>query len=173
MRPYLILIVALLTAACDPPPHSLITVDTDSFVGHWYGVRPDGVTTFHSDSSFEADGTIVVRFFSCLSSSIESRWTDSGTWTWNDDLLTITLTSESDSDGSESYTHRYYLLEDDYDQRSFRSESGDYTFWLKRRWRDDPYDCTTTKAELDADRARAIEGGQFQALYPDYPGVSQ
>ena len=146
-----------------------MAVDTTSFEGNWYGIRPDGVTTFHSDSSFFVNGDIVVRFFTCLSNQMESQWTDRGTWSYADNLLTITLTTESDSDeDGESYTHRYTLLTDDYDRRTFRSESANYTFWLQRRWRDMPYDCSSSKANLDADRATALAEGRFHSVYPDY-----
>lgn len=173
MRLQLILIATLLTAACNPPPQRVVAVDPGSFAGNWYGVRPEGVTTFHSDSTFNADGTVVVRFFSCLSSQPESQWVDRGTWSYSDGVLTLTLTSDTDRENSERYTHRYSLLTDDYDQRTFRSESGNYTFWLKRRWRDQPFDCSTRKADLDADRAGAIADGRFQAAYPDFQGETE
>lgn len=171
MRSLLILTAALLTMACDPPATPSMTIDTASFEGNWYGIRPDGVTTFHSDSSFFPNGDIVVRFFTCLSARTESQWTDRGTWSYADDLLTITLTTEAhdDKDG-ERYTHQYALLKDEYDRRIFHSASGNYTFWLQRRWRDKPYDCTSTKADLNADRAAALTDGRFQSAYPGYTG---
>ena len=172
MRSFLILTATLLTMACDQPATVSMTVDTTSFEGNWYGIRPDGVNTFHSDSSFFPNGDIVVRFFTCLSTRVESQWTDRGSWTYADELLTITLTTESDSDeDGERYTHQYTLLADEYDQRTFHSESGNYAFWLQRRWRDEPYDCTSTKADLDADRTAALTDGRFLSVYPGYTGT--
>ncbi len=98
MRSFLILTATLLTMACDQPATVSMTVDTTSFEGNWYGIRPDGVNTFHSDSSFFPNGDIVVRFFTCLSTRVESQWTDRGSWTYADELLTITLTTKSDRD---------------------------------------------------------------------------
>ncbi len=171
MRRYVILSAALFLTGCNPPTNPATVVETASFIGNWYGIRPEGVTTFHSDSSFYENGEIVVRFFSCLSNRTESWWIDKGTWSYENDLLTITLVSGSDPEEEESYTHEYRVLQDDFDERVFRSTSSDYTFWLKRRWRPEPYDCTTTKADLDSDRAQALTDGRFRAEYPDYSGV--
>jgi hypothetical protein len=157
--------------ACDPPATMSVTVSAPGFEGNWYGIRPDGVTTFHSDSSFFPNGDIVVRFFTCLSTRVESQWTDRGNWSYADDVLTITLTTASDNnEDGERYTHQYILLNDDHDKRTFRSKSGNYTFWLQRRWRDEPYDCATTRADLDIDRKAALADGRFHAVYPDYTG---
>ncbi|MFK8028927.1 MAG: hypothetical protein AB8G18_01690 [Gammaproteobacteria bacterium] len=147
------------------------SIDSSSFVGNWIGIRPEGVTTFHSDSSFKANGEIEVRFFSCLSSHTESRWTDRGEWTWADNILTITLTTDTDTEGvTETYVNEYTLLEEDFDRRIFRNENDERTFWLQRRWRDEPYSCATTKADVDADRSAAQSDGRFQSVYPDYTG---
>ncbi len=174
MRSLAIILVSVLTMACDPPAAGTDAVVIPDFEGTWYGIRPDGVNTFHSDSTFLASGDIVVRFFSCLSSKTESQWTDRGTWSWENDLLTITLVSaQGDDNDGESYTHQYRLLTDDHDKRTYRSLTGDYTFWLHRRWRDEPYDCTTTKADIDADRAAALASGRFQTAYPDYMETDQ
>lgn len=170
MRRYSFVIATLLLTGCNPPADPTATVDAASFTGNWYGIRPEGVTTFHSDSSFHKNGDIVVRFFSCLSNHLESHWIDKGTWSYTGNVLTITLKSASDDDNSESYTHEYNLLTDAYDQRTLRSVTADYTFWLNRRWAEEPYDCATTKAQVDADRAQALEDGRFRSEYPDYPG---
>ncbi len=167
----LIATLALLTS-CAPPPVPEIAVDPSSFEGYWYGIRPQGVTTFHSDSYFAANGEVEVRFYTCLSSKTESRWTDKGTWSYEDNLLTITLVADVDEEGDgETYTHQYTLLDESFDRRSFRSETGQYNFWLHRRWGKLPYDCTTTKADTEADRNAAIADGRFNSVYPDYTGT--
>lgn len=172
MRMIIIIMATVLLAGCTPPQDPTNAVEPSSFEGHWYGIRPQGVTTFHSDSHFAANGDVEVRFFSCLSTEVESQWTDRGRWVFENNLLTITLVSNSgdESDG-ESYTHQYALLDEHFDRRAFRSSTDDYEFWLHRRWRDAPYDCSTTKADTDSDRAAAIADGRFNIVYPDYAGT--
>lgn len=157
---------ALLLGACQPTERSGQRLDSQSFTGSWYGIRPNGVTTFHSDSVFAADGSIEVHFYTCLSNHYESRWTERGTWVWNNNQLIITLFSADDNE--ESSTTEYTLVEHEYDRRVYRNEADDYTFWLQRRWRDTPYTCATTRAQVDADRDAAVADGRFNALYPDY-----
>lgn len=169
MRIVLTFSAALLLAACNPPNSTEHAIDPQSFVGHWYAVRPEGVTTFHSDSTFEADGSIEVRFYACLSNQYESRWTDRGSWSWQGNVLTTTLISGfEDERKGESYTNEYTLLEHDLDRRVLSNIADDYTFWMKRRWSDTPYTCSTTKADVDADRDAAMADGRFQSIYPDY-----
>lgn len=171
MRLSTLLLCVMLLAACNPPKEQADTIDSSSFVGNWLGIRPEGVTTFHSDSSFKADGGIEVRFFSCLSSHTESQWIERGEWSWRDGVLTITLVSNPGLDGdTEMNTHEYKLLEDNLDKRILRNQTDDYRFWLQRRWGDEPYTCATTKAEVDADRLAAQSDGRFKTVYPEYTG---
>ncbi|MEM7081675.1 MAG: hypothetical protein AAF465_02995 [Pseudomonadota bacterium] len=161
----LILLIVVGLAGCQPAP-SQSNAPFTNYVGDWYSIRPNGVTTLHSNTTFFADGTMTIDLFTCLSSELESAWTDRGEWYVDDNGLHISVIS--DENNAETYHYSYVELSAEFDQRWLRDTTYDTRFKIWRRWHETPYTCATSLEDIAADRDRAIADGRFQQVYPDY-----